>query len=156
MLHGAGCMRRCVLHAPGNTQHATEAWNGMPACLHVAIYKGLVVAGCTVHVACACCTSRALRSPPLRVPCCALHDPCCLLRVACGMLAACCMLSLQVACGCRCILHVACFLLHGASSASLFRAACFTERVACCRFALVIRIGSCLLQYPLRTPAGVA
>ena len=140
MLHAA----RCVLRAAGTTQHAR-----MPACLHVAFYKGLVVAGCTVHVACACCTSRALRCSPFPAACCTMHVAC---RAACWMPVAC----------CRCMLHVvvAAFSMlpshvrTGRVVRRCFRAACFTELVACCRTARAIRIASCLLQYTLRTPAA--
>ena len=140
----------CVLHAAGNTQHATERHARMPACCilegscRCRLHRSRSV--CMLHVSCS--TQPAARRFVLRAARCTIH-------VACCQLDACCMLSLRVASCCRCILHVACNLLHGASCASLFRAACCTERVACCRIARAIRIGSCLLQYPLRTPAGV-
>ncbi len=97
-VHVACCRLRVarVLHAAGNTQRCNRCMElharVQPACVLVAFSMALV-ARCTLHVACACCTSRAPRSPPFPAAgciCCVLHAPCCPLDVGC----------------CRCMLHV--------------------------------------------------
>ena len=149
----------CCVCLACSGQHAAMQQKHGTACPHARVPACCILEGsccCRLHRSRSVCMLHVSCPTQPAVPCCSLHDARSMLPVACCLLDACCMLWLHAACGCCCILHAACFLLHGASCASLFRAACCTELVACCRIARAIRIGSCLLQYPLRTPAGVA